>query len=172
MPGRLGESALDPWFWLRSGSQSCEIKPCVGLRAGCGAWLRCSPSLFLCPSLLLAYAFLLFLFLKKKKLKTKENPKYLIHYYKILIFCFYFFALPCWSPFPRCVHITLKGIKTSIQRATMQWKTNPTSDFKNRFLKIFTGETRALRAKTLIPKQWFGWENKVPLRTKGKIFQE
>lgn len=39
----------------------------------------------------------------------------------------------------------------------MQWKKKKstlTSDFKNRFLKIFTGDTRALKAKTLISKQW------------------
>jgi len=40
------------------------------------------------------------------------------------------------------------------QQCSEKKKSTLSSDFKNRFLKIFTGDTRALKAKTLILKQW------------------
>ena len=61
VPGWLSWSAF--WFWLRSWSQDCDIKPWVCLCTRCRACLRFSLTLSLCPSCTCSHS----LSLKKKK---------------------------------------------------------------------------------------------------------
>ena len=62
------------WFWLRSWSHSGEIE--CRVHTVCGACLRCSLSLSMCPSqLMLSLSLKKFFFKKKKSMSSQIYPK-------------------------------------------------------------------------------------------------